>query len=175
MTFKTTSLPLFSAIRPGGPLREYIPARPLAEQKRWLLVTPEIEDLLTGRARSGIFPNVNAELLIGRYALGHLLTVSRQKTAEKPDLEQLVGFNEVWALCPRVPRPGWRILGRFYEKDVLVLLRPWEKERLFKHYPQAAAETEADWIKIFGSRPAHTGKDIGDYLSGVFKDVDEKI
>jgi hypothetical protein len=175
LTFKTTSLPLFSAIRPGGPLREYIPARPLAEQKRWLLVTPEIEDLLTGRTLSGIFPNVNAELLIGRYAAGHLLTISREKTKKKPDFEQLVGFNEVWALCPRMPRPGWRILGRFYEKDVLVLSRAWEKKKLFGHYTEAAAEIEADWIKILGNQPAHTGNDIGDYLSGVFKDVDEKI
>jgi hypothetical protein len=139
------------------------------------LVTPAIEDLLTGRTLSGIFPDVNTELLIGRYAAGHLLTVSREKTDKKPDLEQLVGCNEVWALCPRVPRPGWRILGRFYEKDVLVLLRPWEKKKLFGHYPEAASEIEADWIKIFGNRATHTGNDIGDYLSGVFKDVDEKI
>jgi hypothetical protein len=175
LTFKTTSLPLFHAIRPGGPLREYLPARPQGEQKRWLLVTPEIHDLFGGKIHAGIFPDVNTELLVGRYAAGHLLTVSRQKTTKKPDLEQVVGFDEIWALCPRIPKPGWRILGRFYERDVLVLLRPWEKTKLFRNYPQAAADVTVDWIKIFGDRTPHTGTGIGDYLSGVFKDVDETI
>ena len=175
LTFKTTSLPLFRTLRVGGPLKEYTPFKPFGEQKRWLLVTPEVEDLLKGRASRGLFPHVNAELLIGRYAAGHLVTVSRQLTEERPNLEQLVGFDEVWALCPRIPRPGWRILGRFYERDVLVLLRPWEKAKLAGHYPEAAAQVISDWERIFGDQPPHRGSDIADYLSGVLKNVDEAI
>jgi hypothetical protein len=43
------------------------------------------------------------------------------------------------------------------------------------NYESAALEVISDWQRLFGSHPAHTGKQIGDYLSGVFRDVDETI
>jgi hypothetical protein len=140
-----------------------------------LLVTPHIEDLLRGHTDFGVFPDREAEVLIGRYAAGHLVTVSRQKTEEKPDIEQIVDAAEVWALCPRRPKPGWRILGRFYDKDVFIALRAWDKTKLFGHYPEASAEVITDWKAMFGDHAPHSGKDVSDYLSGVTKDVDETL
>lgn len=175
MTFKTTSLPLIQAFRVRKDLREYIPVRPIPDQRRWLLVTPHIEDLLRGRTEFGVFPDREAEVLIGRYAAGHLLTVSRAMTEEKPDIEQIVDADEVWALCPRRPKPGWRILGRFYDKDIFIAFRAWDKTKLFGNYPKATAEVISDWEALFDKRLPHSGKEISDYLSGVIKDVDETL
>ena len=83
-----------------------------------------------------------------------------------------MGHDEVWALCPRKPPPGWRILGRFYERDVFVALRAWDKHRLFSNYALAATEVIEDWRTLFGEQPAHRGTNLTDYLSGVVNDVD---
>lgn len=174
MTFNTTSLPLWRAIRQQKALLEYVPMSPLSDQRRWLIVTPYIHDLLRGQTQVGEFPDVAAEILISRYAAGYLVTVSRQLTEEHPDIEQIVDADEVWAFCPRRPRPGWRILGRFYEKDVFIALRPWDKVKLAGNYGQACAEVIKDWGSLFGPQPPHAGNSVADYLSGVTKDVDQQ-
>jgi hypothetical protein len=173
LTFNTTSLLLKRALR-DGKLLERAPLRPLgSDQKRYLLVTPEIDALLDGHVLFGVFPDVSAEKLIGKFVAGHLMTVSRKVTRAKPDIEQIVGANEVWALCPRLPRPGWRILGRWHKQGIFVALRPWEKGRLFRNYSQAAQEVIDDWQHLLGAEPVHTGASPEDYVGGVFRDVDE--
>ncbi len=166
---------MIQALRVRKDLKEYKPRQPHAEQIRWLLVTPQIEDLLRGRTEFGVFPEREAEIVIGRYAAGHLLTVSRQITEERPDIEQVVGADEVWALCFRRPRPGWRLLGRFYQRDIFVALRAWDKHELSGKYDEAAAEVVGDWKTMFGDHPACTGNSISEYMSGVLKDVDETL
>lgn len=153
------------------------PLRPLhaAAPSRHVLVTPEIDALLDGHVALGEFPDWEAERLIGKFSAGWLVTVSRQRTQKRPDLERLEGFHEIWALCPRRPRPGWRILGRFYERGVFVGLRAWPKDRLAGRYGEATAEVVDDWEEIFGSQPAHTGKNLIDYVGpGLFQDVDQQ-
>jgi hypothetical protein len=156
-----------------GALLERKPLRPLGEQKRHVLITPEIDALLDGRAQFGKFPTVECERLIAKFSAGWLVTVSRRINRERPDIERIEGCEEVWALCPRKPRPGWRILGRFYEKDVFIGLRAWDKHDLHGSYPRAAAEVIEGWNSLFGTQPPHSGVEIGDYLSQVFKDVDD--
>jgi hypothetical protein len=112
--------------------------------------------------------------LIGIFCAGYLLRVSRKKNDVLPDLERLEGHPEVWALCPRKPKPGWRLLGRFLEKDRLVLFRAWDKHRLAGNYDAAMKQVIEDWEKQFGAAPPHTGLELSDYLSGVIKDVDLK-
>ena len=174
MTFNTTSLPLARALREKT-LLDRVPSKIWGEAKRYILVTPEIDALLDGHVRYGAFPSVATEKLIGRFSAGYLVTVSRRVTKRKPDIERIEGFEEVWALCARQPKPGWRILGRFYEKDVFVALRPWEKNKLFARYQEAAREVIEDWQHLFGPKAAHGGNTISDYLSGVVRDVDEPI
>jgi hypothetical protein len=149
------------------------PLRPVDEQKRHLLVTPEIDVLLDGHVLYGVFPSVAAETLIGIYSAGYVLTVTRRmpKKNEKPDLEQVVGQDEVWALCVRRPKPGWRILGRWYDKGVFVALRAWDRHRLAGHYPAACQEVIGDWQHEFGGQPVHRGNSIDDYLGGVFNEL----
>jgi hypothetical protein len=150
------------------------PLKPLLNHVRRLYVTQQISDLLDGRERFGEFPNVEAERLIGIFCAGFLLRISRKKNDDTPDLERLEGYDEVWCLCPRKPKPGWRLLGRFLEKDRLILFRAWDKHRLARNYETAANEVIEDWIGKFGNRLPLRGTELGDYVSGVFKDVDVK-
>jgi hypothetical protein len=147
--------------------------RPRGDPKRFVLVTPQFDALLDGLLEYGLFPDVAAETRIGIFSAGYLVTVSRKLTKKKPDVEQVVGYDEVWALCPRKPAPGWRLLGRFYEKDTFIALRAWEKSKLFGNYPKAAQEVIDDWNDLFGAQPPRRGHDLADYLSGVFRDVDQ--
>lgn len=150
------------------------PLRPVGEPVRRLSTTEEIAELLDGKVPTIGFPNVPAEALVGRFCAGHLVTVSRKKNELRPDLERLEGYDEVWCLCVRAPKPGWRLLGRFISKNHLVVTRPWDKIRLANNYDRAAQEVIDDWEKLTGSRSAYSGKELGDYLSGVFRDVDVK-
>src|SRR5262249_53983259 len=134
------------------------------EQVRHLIVTPQIDALLDGHVLRGVFPDTSAERLIGIFSAGHRVTVSREKTKAKPDVEQIVGADEVWALCARTPPPGWRILGRFFDKGDFIALRAWDKRELFANYSHAANEVIADWIELFGQLPPHRGSNVGDYL-----------
>jgi hypothetical protein len=173
LTFNTTSILLKRALQ-DKKLLERAPLRPLsAGQKRHLFVTPNINDLLDGRPRFRVFPDVAAEKLIGIFAAGQLVTVSRKATRAKPDIEQIVEADEVWALCLRRPRPGWRILGRWHKQGIFVALRAWEKGQLALRYPEAAREVVNDWHQLLGKEPVHTGKSVEDYAGGVFRDVDQ--
>jgi hypothetical protein len=140
---------------------------------RHLLVVPHIDDLLDGRTDVGVFPDASAEKLIGKFCAGWLICVSRKKTKRKPDVEQLEGFDEVWALCPREPRPGWRILGRFFDRGIFIALRPWKKGRLFSHYDQAAKEVISDWESLFATQRPHSASSVEGYLEGVTHDLDQ--
>jgi hypothetical protein len=173
LTFNTTSILLTRALR-DKKLLERGPVRPLSTgQKRHLFVTPDINDLLDGRVQLGAFPDVAAETLIGKFIAGQLVTVSRQKTRAKPDIEQIVGAREVWALCPRRPPPGWRILGRWHAQGVFIALRAWEKGKLFANYSTATQQVIDDWRSLLGEEPVHSGTNVEDYVGGLFGDVDE--
>lgn len=135
-------------------------------------MAPEIDALLDGHFACGAFPATAAETLIGIYAAGQLVTVSRRLTRRKPDLEQIVGASEVWAMCFRRPPPGWRLIGRWFDRDVFIALRAFDKQQLFEVYSQASQTVIEDWKELLGPQPPHSGVEVGDYLSGVFRDVD---
>jgi hypothetical protein len=150
------------------------PLKQIEEHVRRLYVTQEISDLLDGKTKFGVFPDHQSEILIGIFCAGHLLRISRKKNNQLPDLERLEGYHEVWSLCPRRPKPGWRLLGRFLEKNRLVLFRAWDKNQLARKYDFAAKQVIEDWEKKFGAASPCTGPDLSDYVSGVIKDVDVK-
>jgi hypothetical protein len=175
LTFNTTSLPLARALRHKLLLVRQ-PLRPLTQDaKRFLLVTPEIDALLDGHLKFGEFPAREAEIVIGRFVAGHLMRVSQKFTKNNPDVEKIVGANEVWAVCLRRPSPGWRLLGRWYEEPsqhVFVALRAWDKIKLFPQYGEAANEVIDDWTELFGATAPRAAVNLGDYVGGVFSDVD---
>jgi hypothetical protein len=149
------------------------PIRPLGGAVRRLSVSVEVADLLDGHTAFGNFPAVEAEKMIGIFCAGQYITISRRKNKVRPDLERLEGFDEVWSFCLRRPVPGWRLLGRFYQKDHLVLVRGWDKHKLFKQYNMAAEQVINDWKVLTGTDAAHSGDWYSGYLSGVIRDVDE--
>jgi hypothetical protein len=149
------------------------PIRPLAGAVRRLSVSTEVADLLDGRTAFGQFPAFEAERLIGIFCAGQLITISQKKNERRPDLESLEGFDEVWSFCLRRPVPGWRLLGRFLSKDHLILLRGWDKHKLFNHYNEAAQQIIDDWEELFNTKVAHSGEWYSGYLSGVIRDADE--
>jgi hypothetical protein len=175
LTFNTTSLPLFRAIKDKRILlREPLRPRLPVVEERHLLVTPEIDAMLDGFLHKGLFPAVPAEILIGIFSAGQLLVATRRmpRKKEAPDLEQIVnGQDEVWALCIRRPRPGWRLLGRWYERNQFVALRAWDKHRLAGHYAQAVEQVTKDWEAEFGTQQPHRGNELRNYVGGVINEL----
>jgi hypothetical protein len=171
LTFNTTSLSSNTEALPAKLITRK-PLRLQAEQKRHLYVTQEIADLLDGKTQRGLFPTVASETLIGRFCAGYLITVSRKRNDKRPDLEQLEGLDEVWALCPRIPKPGWRLLGRFLSKGRLVLLRAWDKHKLASRYSEAGAEVINDWSQILPDHRPLRGASVEDYVGELYRDVD---
>ena len=90
-------------------------------------------------------------------------------------MEKLEIVDEVWALCFRSPPPGWRLLGRFLEPMVFVGLRLYERHELGtrEKYTAKANEVINDWSQTFGPIPPFRAANLGSYVDGVFRDVDE--
>lgn len=142
---------------------------------RHLMLPPEIDALLDGKRPETGFPELAADLVVGRYVAGHLITVSR-KPAPDVDLKKLEGLDEIWTLCFRRPRPGWRIIGRFLERDLFVGLRAYDRHDLGTRFSYSGKGVGiiGDWEEYFGGIQPLRSNDLNDYLSGVFRDVDAK-
>lgn len=151
-----------------------LPSRSLGEDKRYVLVTPEVDALLDGHVAYGDFPAPEAERLIATFSAGWQVSVSRKITKRKPDVEQIVGHDEVWALCPRRPPPGWRILGRLHDSGVFIGIRAFEKHWLARNYGVACAWVIDEWNELLMGEAPYRATDSREYLGGVTKDVDEK-
>jgi hypothetical protein len=92
----------------------------------------------------------------------------------EPELERLDELDEVWAMCFRKPAPGWRLFGRFIEKDTFLGLRAFDRHVLANRnsYRTAAADIELTiWREFCGDTPPHRGGEISDYITGPFIDA----
>ena len=157
----------------NGALVRRSPVRPQFEDyKRELFIRPELADLFNGDPPSH-FPALEWEKLIGAFCAGWSLSVSFKFTKKKPDMERLASFDEIWALCPRKPKPGWRVLGRFMQPGYFVALAAWPKAELFGRYDEAAGAVVSRWREIFGQQEPYRGSVASDYLTGVCSNVDE--
>jgi len=162
------------------------PLRPLPEQVRELWVTPEIANLLDGKVTT--FSSCEGDLVVGRFLSGQLVQVSRlakdrkRRQAKLIDVEELEGCGNVWVLCIRVPKPGWRLVGRLIQQGVFIALLAFDKHEEMKKHKDVAtmcrvrsAEVIAIWNSFFGPQPAHSAADLEGFLGGVCRDVDEAI
>jgi hypothetical protein len=177
LTSSATSLNIVRAKTAG--LVEHEPLRPPPEWKRHILCPPEIDAQLAGRDPKHGLPAIAVSTVIGRFIAGHSLSVSRKKRHGKwrkldVDLERLEGLDEIWVLCYRHPRPGWRIAGRFLEVDVIALFRIYDKRDIGNDYEPVGVDVALDWTRYFGTQPPCSGDWISGYLSGSHFDVDEK-
>ena len=172
MTFNATFLSLERAEKSGALLRRP-PDRPqMEDHKREFFFHPELAPLFKGLT-SRQFPALEWEKLIGTFCAGWSLTVSFKFTRKKPDMERLASFDEVWALCPRKPKPGWRVFGRFVQPGCFVALSAWSKVELFERYDEAATDVISRWRGIFAEQEPYRGRVASDYLTGVCRNVDQ--
>jgi hypothetical protein len=148
----------------------------VAANRRELYVTPTIADLLNGGTPSLGFPHVGADQLVARYIAGFLVTVAvPYKPKCLADLERLDDVDEVWALCFRRPRPGWRLLGRFLWREKFIGLRLYDRHELpGKVYGESAEAVTKDWEAMFENEEPLRGSVASDYLDPVIVDVNEK-
>src|SRR5205823_11475804 len=119
-------------------------------------------------------------ITIGRFIRGHSLKVSRRRRQRKwkkskIELEQLAGFDEVWVLCYRNPRPGWRLLGRFLEQDALAVFRVKDKRDIGTDYSGVVGKVLSDWNDHLGTERPCSGTNLSAYMSGAHYNVDEEI
>lgn len=115
---------------------------------------------------------------INRFLLGHVLSVSRErrerKRRENIELEQIIGYDELWALCLRMPRPGWRLAGRFWDLNVFVALRLYnKKDDIGNDYGRVASEVMGSWDQYLSGQTPHRGTTIDAYIGAAYHDADE--
>ncbi|RYY85525.1 MAG: hypothetical protein EOO15_16790 [Chitinophagaceae bacterium] len=142
---------------------------------RRLFVTPEIMNLFDGVDNQPEMSPTRCSAMAERFVAGHVMFVSRQMGDKRPNLERLERVDEIWALCVREPKPGWRFFGRFMHQDVLVLQAAHSRTFLgaLWHYEQKAKEIIPAWEKAFPLLPPVSGDKIEDYLSGeMWRDLD---
>ncbi len=109
--------------------------------------------------------------------LGHLmvvcLTEARDRGRLKPDLERLEGLDEVWVMCFRRPRPGWRLMGRFLAERCFVAIRAYDRHELGgkRAYEAKAKAMIADWDALLPDTAPFRDDTVGNYVGGVWRDV----
>lgn len=123
------------------------------------------------------FPHFQADALIHRFAAEHLMSVSLLGNPDfSPDLERLDGMDEIWVFCFRKPRPGWRLFGRFIQKDHFIGLDLRDRHELGSRssYQFFATNAIAIWDRWIGKPPIRSNQ-LHDYLSGTVRDTDNAI
>jgi len=102
------------------------------------------------------------------------MSVSREnrqwRRNDKPDLVRLAGYDEIWELCFRYPKPGWRLFGRFLEKGVFVGLELHDRHML--DHGKVAISIVQKWNEIFPELDPITSNHLSDYLGEIWRDVD---
>lgn len=175
LTFSATSVDSSSAPRPRFVERK--PLRPLGAPVRSLIIPDIIDGVLDGTDASTGFPSGRADARIAQYIAGQLVFVSLIGTsADHVNLERLRDVDEVWMFCFRSPPPGWRLFGRFWARNKFYGLRLYDRHELPSDaaFAVAATETILDYEAMVGTTYLRASS-VGEYLTGVWKDVDEPI
>lgn len=138
----------------------------VSSQPRRIFVTKDIDDLLNGKVLANPeFPSETADREIGKFVRGYIVGVSR-KHSSKAELKWMTGVPESWVYCFRQPPPGWRLFGRFAQKNVFVGLRLVTREEAgtLIEYAQNANAMIASWDGLFPKEGPFMAKDFEGYL-----------
>lgn len=153
---------------PRAPLRIHVGS------SRRLYVTPEIARILDGPNHLRRFSRQAAERKIGEFLLGWQISISRRnrrwKWNDAPDLVRLEGHDEIWELCFRDPRPGYRLFGRFIETGVFIGLELHDRETV--NHENVSASIISRWNEVFPGLDPIRSDDLGEYVGGVWRDID---
>ena len=149
---------------------------PLAERdkKRWLFVTQEVDDLLSGNSSSAApFPCVKADIVIGRFCKGWVVSFTRKKGDTSADFKCLEGLDEAWSVKLPGPEAGWRMFGRFARKNVFVGLSCYPRDECapWAVYNQRALDMITEWNSRLPTDPLRATA-YESYVSDPFHDRD---
>ncbi len=174
LTFNATN-PIVDIATAAGLVSYELPRGP-GDRRRWVFCTRELQQFLTSGAPGSDFSPLQAQQLLGTFIRGENLGISQRRTRRRSevDLERLEGMEEIWALCIRHPRPGWRILGRFLGRSVFVALEVKDKRDIGSDYGPIADEVKDFWKSIFGQRPPLVANWISGYIDGDHYDKDQQ-
>jgi hypothetical protein len=153
--------------------------KPLAmrgDPKRKLYVTPYIDSMLDGKQWATCFPHPFADDLVATYIAGWTVTASPSGDPDiKADFKRVRNVDDVWALCFRKPKPGWRALGRFLGRDEFVAVSIHDRHDLAgKRYEEKAREAIVAWHSLLGPTQPVRSADLDDYLGPVVRNEDEE-
>lgn len=142
-----------------------------------IFVTQEIATVLEGKGSVAGFPEAEASAVNDRFMVGHVISLSleRSKTAV---LKKVDGVHAVWSLAYRRPKPGWRLLGRFLEKDVFVGLRLSSRTTLGRDltaFTESARDVVADWQILLPGLDPEDSADADQILSPLYWDLDNDL
>jgi hypothetical protein len=174
LTFNATHLNLERAVREGR-LIDRSELEPGFVARRKLYVTPDVSSLLDGSGAAG-FPTAEAKVRIHDYLAGWLVLAALGTCPKdaRPDFCRLRDVDEVWEFCFRKPRPGWRIFGRFFQKDVFIGLVAFDAHDLHRDrqgHVNGAQKAIVEWDTVFPTDQAFWADSLGEYFGGVVRDV----
>jgi hypothetical protein len=160
----------------------HVPGRP---EKRTVLMTPEINDLVSGPWSNDLMEDRCNRL---RANIEGILAGDRLNVCWEPyegEVRHQIGRlakpeEEVWDIRS-VDKPGLRTFFRFAEFDVLVLFTcsprsipiPWMPrlpllDRKSKRWKRAKTDCKRQWSVLFPAHEPHKGEHLCDYLSNAF-------
>ena len=137
---------------------------------RRIFVTQEINDVISGRSISiPVFPSDHADLLLGTFVDGLIVGASSSHKG-RGELKWLQNIDETWVFAFRQPSPGWRLFGRFAQKNVFVglLLVPREDAGNLAEYAEKARDMHKLWDQLFPGEQPFLGSRIEDYVGDMW-------
>jgi hypothetical protein len=137
-------------------------------------VTPKVSELLSGKVPSAGFPHAAADVLMTSYLNGWMINVS-ERSSKNAEIEKLEGMDEVWAICCRKPKPGWRIFGRFFQAGTFIAFDAHDRYELASraNYSSHALKTVGHWDSMFPREQPYNATSLDQYLTGMVRNVDE--
>jgi hypothetical protein len=145
-----------------------------SEKKRWLYVTPEVAELLNGTLHAQtVFPSIEADLAIGRYCKGLIVSVTDKPNVAKADFKLLSNLDQAWVMYFPGPGAGWRLFGRFARNNHFVGLSCYAREECAPKsvYDLRARDMIADWESRFVAPPLKASE-WSDYVGGYIREKD---
>jgi hypothetical protein len=143
--------------------------------KRQLWVTPEIANVLDGNKPSTGFPHVTADAIVTRIVAGHSVNVTSRREKTGTTFKRFSEAEGVWSVIFPKPPPGFRLLGRFVEKDLFVGLNLQSRDDLGgSRYAAEISRTAEAWNALIPAVPYIDDGDVSAFLSEPYYDADNE-
>jgi hypothetical protein len=151
-----------------GKLVRYVPPTHTAPKRALYLAEGARKDLLDPSSAVALLVGRGfVEAALTRWASGGLVHGDKRRGLFLDRLDPPP--PEVWEIRVTEPTVQARLIGRFAERDTLILTRFHTRQKLGKkgsaEWQAAMQECEATWHLLFPNCPVFVGNAIGDYVS----------